>query len=134
MQWAFVDDVAEVCVRALEVPEAAGEAFNIAHEPVSQREFVERLASVAGVTPRFVTMPRAAIGAAGGQLMGPDIYFGDYLDLPPHTEVVEKAPRMLGVSPTPFDTALGTSFVWYRAQPTRSVEDAFDQRLMRGDS
>ena len=28
MPWVYVDDVAEACVRAMEVPEAAGEAFN----------------------------------------------------------------------------------------------------------
>ena len=38
MQWAFVEDLAEACVRAIEVPEAVGQAFNMAHvEPTTQR-------------------------------------------------------------------------------------------------
>src|SRR6476620_1399584 len=49
MQWVFVSDLAEACARAIEVSEAAGEAFNIAHlEPLTQRSFVERLARLAG--------------------------------------------------------------------------------------
>jgi nucleoside-diphosphate-sugar epimerase len=39
IQWVFVDDLAEACVRAIEVPEASGEAFNIAHlERTTQRQ------------------------------------------------------------------------------------------------
>ena len=130
MQWAFVSDVAEACVRALEVPEAAGEAFNIAHEPMTQREFVESLASVAGVAPTFAPVPRARIQAAGGEPAGSNLYFGTYLDLPPHTEVVEKAPRLLGVVPTPMDDALRVSFEWYRTQPRRQIDYAFEDRLL----
>ena len=49
MQWAYVADVAEACVRSMEVAEAAGEAFNVAHvERTTQRTFVEALARVAG--------------------------------------------------------------------------------------
>jgi 2'-hydroxyisoflavone reductase len=44
MQWVYSGDVADACVRALEVPEAAGEAFNVAHEAGTQRSFVEALA------------------------------------------------------------------------------------------
>ncbi len=43
------------------------------------------------------------------QLIGRDLYFGEYLDLPPHTEIVEKAPRLLGVAPTPLERALDLS-------------------------
>jgi nucleoside-diphosphate-sugar epimerase len=131
MQWAFVHDVAEACVRAIEVPGAAGEAFNVAHvERMTQRGFIEALARTAGVEPTFAATPRAAIHAAGGELMGPHLYFGEYLDLPPHTEVVEKAPRLLGITPTPLDTALRVSFDWYRAQPRRPVDYAFEDRLL----
>ena len=50
MPWAYVSDVAEACVRAMEVPEAAGQAFNIGHvEQTTQRAFVEMLARVEGV-------------------------------------------------------------------------------------
>jgi nucleoside-diphosphate-sugar epimerase len=131
MQWAFVADVAEACVRALEVPEAAGEAFNIAHvEPLTQRGFVEALARTAGAKPTLVPVPRARIQAAGGRVVGDNLYFGEFLDLPPHTEIVEKAPRLLGVTPTSFEAALRAGFAWYEAQPRRSVDYAFEDRLL----
>jgi nucleoside-diphosphate-sugar epimerase len=131
MQWAFVDDVARACVAAIDVPEAVGQAFNIAHvEPLTQRSFVEALARTAGIVPRFVSVPREVIAAAGGQLMGGTIYFGDYLDLPPYTSVVEKAPRMLGVVPTPLDAALSEGFAWYQRQPRRPTAYAFEDRLI----
>ena len=130
MQWAFVEDVAEACVRAVEVPAAAGEAFNIGHAPTTQRGFVEMLGRIAGCEPRFVDVPRSRIHEAGGQLLGPNAYFGDYLDLLPHTEVVEKAPRMLGVTPTDFETALAAGFAWYLSQPRRPVDYTFEDRLL----
>jgi nucleoside-diphosphate-sugar epimerase len=131
MSWVFVEDVARACVRAVEVPEASGQAFNIAHtEQTTQQSFVEALARVAGVEPAFVAVPRSAIHAAGGQLVGPSIYFGEYLDLPPLGSVVDKAARVLGVVPTPLEDALRVSYAWYRAQPRRSVDYAFEDRLI----
>ena len=131
MQWAFVSDVAEAGVRALEVPEAAGEAFNIAHlEPLTQRGFVEALARAAGVEPRLVPVPRARIQAAGGRVVGGNLYFGEFLDLPPHTEIVEKAPRVLGVTPTLLEDALRAGFAWYQSQPRRPVDYALEERLL----
>lgn len=131
MQWVYVDDVAEACVRALEVPDATGEAFNIGHlAPVSQREFVETLARVAGVTPALVPVPRSDILAAGGRLVGDNLYFGEYLDIPPITEVVDKVTRVLGVSPTAFEEGLKQAFEWYLAQPRRAIDYAFEDRVL----
>lgn len=131
MQWVLVSDLAEACVRAIEVPAAAGEAFNIAHlEPLTQRSFVQALGRVAGLTAKFASVPRAAIQAAGGQIMGQHIYFGEFLDLPPHVSVIEKAPRLLGVTPTPFDDAVREGFAWYQSQPRRPVDYTFEDRLL----
>lgn len=131
MQWVFVQDIAHACVATLAAPEAAGHAFNMAHvESLTQRSFVEALARTSGVTPQFISVPRAAIAAAGGQLVGDSIYFGDFLDLPPLTSVVEKAPRVLGVSPTPLDEALRKGFDWYQTQPRRPVDYTFEDRLI----
>lgn len=133
MQWAFVDDVAEVCVRAVEVPEAAGQAFNIGHPaPVTQRAFVETLARVAGVEPTLAPVSRDQIMASGGHLFVGNLYFGEYLDLPPITEVVEKVTQVLGVRPTPFEDALRRSFEWYLTQPRRAVDYAFEDRALQG--
>jgi nucleoside-diphosphate-sugar epimerase len=131
MQWVFVSDLATACVQSLEVPQAAGEAFNIAHvEPLTQRSYVEALARVLGAAPSFASVPRAAIQAAGGNAFAGNIYFGEYLDLPPYVSVVEKAPRILGVTPTPLDAALRESFAWYQAQPRRPVDYTFEDRLL----
>jgi 2'-hydroxyisoflavone reductase len=132
MQWAFVDDVAEVCVRALEVPAAAGEAFNVAHaEPTSQRDFVEAVGRAAGIEPTLVSVPREAIIAAGGNpVMGENIYFGEYLDLPPHTSTIDKAANILGFTPTPLATALRAGYAWYLTQPRRPVDYSFEDRLL----
>jgi nucleoside-diphosphate-sugar epimerase len=131
LQWVFVSDLADACVRAIEVPEAAGEAFNVAHlEPLTQRSYVEALARVAGVTPSLAPMSRTAIRDAGGDPFAGNLYFGQYLDLPPHISVIAKAPRVLGVKPTGLEAALGETFAWYRAQPVRRVDYTFEDRLL----
>ena len=133
MRWAYAPDVGEACVRALEVPGAAGEAFNVGHlEGTTQRSFVEALARAAGVDARFAEIPRERIMAAGGSpFVGHgQLYFGEYLDLPPMSGLVEKAPDVLGVAPTPLDEALRASFAWYRAQPRRPIDYAFEDRLL----
>lgn len=130
IQWAFAPDVAEVCVRTLEVPAAAGQAFNIGHEPTTHRGFLEALGRAAGVQPTLVPVPQSVIQSAGGQLVGPNIYFGEFLDLPTHTERVTKARDLLGVTATALDEALAESFAWYRSQPRRPVDYSFEDRLL----
>lgn len=131
MQWVFVGDLAEACVRAIEVPEAAGEAFNVAHlEKLTQRSFVEDLARVAGLASTFAPISRQAIQAAGGQLAGGNLYFGEYLDLPPYVTVIEKAQRILGFAPTSLDRALRESFAWYQQQPRRDVDYSLEDRII----
>lgn len=132
MPWAYVSDVAEACVRAMDVPEAAGEAFNIGHvEPQTQRGFVEMLARVAGAEATLVPVARATIAAAGGQFAGShNLYFGEYLDLPPYSANVDKARRVLGVTPTPLEAALHAGFEWYQSQPRRPIDYALEDRIL----
>ena len=131
MPWAYVSDVAEACVRAMEVPAAAGEAFNIGHvEQTTQRTFIEMLARVAGVEATLVPVARDKIVAAGGQFAGShNLYFGEYLDLPPYSANIDKARRVLGVTPTPIEAALGTGFEWYQSQPRRRIDYALEDRI-----
>lgn len=132
ISWAYVSDVAEACVRALEVPAAAGEAFNIGHvERTTQRAFVEMLARVAGVEATLVPMARDKIAAAGGQFAGShDLYFGEYLDLPPYSVNIDKARRVLNVTPTPLEAAFKAGFEWYHSQPRRPTDYALEDRLL----
>jgi nucleoside-diphosphate-sugar epimerase len=131
IQWVFVSDLAEACVRAIEAPEAAGQAFNLAHvEPLTQRSYIETLARVAGVAPTLAPVPRAVIQAAGGHPFVGNLYFGEFLDIPVHTSVIDKASRVLGVMPTGLEDALATGFAWYSAQPRRLVDYTFEDRLL----
>lgn len=131
IQWAYSVDVAHACVRAIEVPEAVGEAFNVGHvEPLTHRGFVEALARVAGVEPTYAPVPRETIIAAGGVLIGDNLYFGEFLDPPPITEVIDKAPRLLGAPPTPLAEALRATFAWYRTQPRRPTNYTFEDQLL----
>jgi nucleoside-diphosphate-sugar epimerase len=132
-QWVFAPDVADACVRALDVEDAAGEAFNVAHaERTTQRTFVEALARVADVEPVLTALPREDIHAAGGNVFAGNLYFGEYLDLPPITTSIAKAERVLGFQPTPLDDALRTTYAWYLTQPRRKVDYTFEDRLLAG--
>lgn len=69
---------------------------------------------------------------AGGPLTQRE--FGEYLDLPPMTQVVAKVTRGLGVAPLAFEDGLRRSSEWYQAQPRRPVDYAFEDRLLAGRS
>jgi hypothetical protein len=45
--------------------------------------------------------------------MGDPAYFGVYFDIPPITEKMGKAARVLGVRPTPFEDGLKETWRWY---------------------
>jgi 2'-hydroxyisoflavone reductase len=132
MQFVYVKDVVDAMVRAAIEPRAVGEAFNIGESrPVTHAEFVERLASVAGVEPALARIPRDAIQAAGGNAMTEPFYFGEYLDLPPITEYMGKTPRVLKVPVTPFEVGLKETYRWYsRNHRARSSGFEFDDRLL----
>jgi hypothetical protein len=99
--------------------------------PIVNGRLWKRSRAVANVVPTFAPMPRAVIQAVGGDVFAGTLYFGQYLDLPSHTSVIEKAPRVLSVTPTALDAALGESFEWYRAQPRRNVNYTFEDRLLK---
>jgi nucleoside-diphosphate-sugar epimerase len=131
IQFVYVGDLAEACVRALDLPTAAGEAFNIAHtEALTQRSWIDALGRAAGVAPTFVSVPRDAIRSAGGHPFAGNLYFGEFLDMPVHTSVVEKAPRVLGITPTSLDAALAAGFAWYSTERQRPVDYSFEDRVL----
>lgn len=132
MQWSYAPDVAEASVRSIEVPQALGEAFNVGYPPITQRQFVEALARAAGLQAKLAPVSRERIQAAGGAVIGDNLYFGEILDVFPITEIVEKAPRLLGVEPTPFEEALRETYAWYTSQPRRRVDYRFEDQLLAG--
>jgi 2'-hydroxyisoflavone reductase len=129
MQFVYVKDLVRALVRAMEVPNAEGEAFNIGDSrPLTQAELVQALSAAANKTANLVRVPRETILQAGGNPMGEPAYFGFYFDLPPITEKMGKAARVLGVRPTPFEAGLKETWRWYlrnhkRAQPSFVFED-----------
>ncbi len=104
MQFIYVNDLVELAIKALELRNAVGHAFNTANpRAVTQRELVLELARVAGVKePQLVAIPRELIHRAGGQAMGDKLYFGYYYDVPAITQIITKAQRMLAFKPTEF--------------------------------
>jgi 2'-hydroxyisoflavone reductase len=132
MQFVYVNDLVQAMLRALEEPRAVGEAFNIADpKPVTQAEFVERMAKAAGVEPVLMRVPRDVIAQAGGHAMDEPYYFGEYLDLPPITENIGKVTRMLKIKLTPFETGLKETYRWYtRNHRPRTAGFEFDDRVL----
>jgi len=85
---------------------------------------VQAMAAAAGKkAANIVRVPRERIAEAGGDSMGQPAYFGVYLDVPPITEVVVKAKRILGFQPTPFETGLRETYRWYLRNTKKSRID-----------
>jgi 2'-hydroxyisoflavone reductase len=114
MQFVYVKDLVWAAMRAMEEPAAVGHAFNVANaRPIAQSEFVEALAAACRKPLNFVRIPREYILRRGGHPMGPKMYFGVYLDVPPITEVTAKAQRILKFKPTDFLAGLKETYKWY---------------------
>jgi nucleoside-diphosphate-sugar epimerase len=114
MQFVYVQDLVTACLAAMTVPAAIGHAFNIASpRPVTQTELVEALGAIARKKPELVYIPRPRILKAGGHPMRNPLYFGVYFDMPPITQVVSKAQRVLKFKATPFADGLKETYKWY---------------------
>ena len=132
MQFVYIKDLVRACLRAMEEPDATGEAFNVANEkPMTQAEFLQAVVAASGKKGNIVRVPRERIVEAGGDPMGQPAYFGVYLDVPPITEVVVKAKRILGFQPTPFDIGLKETYRWYLRNGKKSkIDYSFEDRLI----
>jgi nucleoside-diphosphate-sugar epimerase len=131
MQFVLVDDVASAAIRAAETDAAIGSAYNLANAPpMTQVEFVRALARAAGLDVQLVHVPRERIAAAGGGLLEPPLYFGAYLDLPSLTVRVDRARSELGLTLTPLDEGLRTTFEWYRRQQRPRPDFSWENRLL----
>ncbi|HBY61167.1 MAG TPA: NAD-dependent dehydratase, partial [Solibacterales bacterium] len=132
MQFCFVKDLVAGGLRAMEEPNAVGHAFNIANpRPVTQQDLVLALAEAAGRKAQLVRVPRERILRAGGHPMGPRLYFAIYYDLPPITQVVNKAQRVLGLKATPFPEGLKETYRWWsRNNPFPAPDYSFEDGLL----
>jgi nucleoside-diphosphate-sugar epimerase len=127
MQWVQVRDVARAAIRATAVAAANGRAYNLAGRPVTQVEFVQLLARVAGKAANLVFIPRELLLQKGGSLFNPPYYFGAYLDLPPLTVKTGRAQGDLALELTRLEDGLRETYRWYQEQsrprPDYSWED-----------
>jgi nucleoside-diphosphate-sugar epimerase len=124
MQFVYVKDVVRACIKAMDQPGSTGHAFNIANpRPVTQIEAVQAMAEAAGKKAQLVRVPRERLIRAGGHPMGPKLYFAMYFDVPPITEVITKAQRILRFRPTDFADGLDETYRWYARQRTRARPD-----------
>lgn len=132
MQFVYVHDLVQAALAAMETPAAVGEAFNVANpKPITQTELVETLAHAARKKPQLVYVPRQRIQRAGGHPLQPPLYFGVYFDMPPITEVTNKAQRILKFQPTPFLDGLRETFKWYRRKHvTPALDFRFEDSLL----
>jgi nucleoside-diphosphate-sugar epimerase len=132
MQFAYVNDVVQAMIRAIDEPKAIGEAFNIGDtKPLTQVELVEKLAKVANVEPTLARVPRDLIQQAGGNAMEEPYYFGEYLDLPPITMNIGKVTRVLKMKLTPFEIGLKETYKWYtRNHKPRTAGFDFDDKVL----
>ncbi len=132
MQFVYVKDLVAAMVRALTEPGAVGEAFNLANEkPLTQLEVVQALAAAAGKKAEIVRVPREKLLELGGNPVNPPFYFGEYFDMPAITMVVNKARRILGFQPTPFDQGLKETYKWYLRRPRKGKPDySFDDKVL----
>ena len=131
MQWVHVDDVALTAIRAATDERAIGGAYNLGNfPPISQRDFVELLARVAGMEAKLVPIPRSAIQAAGGQLTEPPLYFGAFLDIPPITVRVDRVRHDLGVELRPLEDGMRQTFEWYQSQKKERPDFSWEDKLL----
>ena len=130
MQWVSAPDVARAAVLAATLESGANQAFNLAGEPISQAEYVRVLARVAGVEAELVPVPREKLQAAGGDLFGPPLYFGVFLDIPPITVSGARVRDLLGLELTPLEAGLREAFAWYRAQERPQPALEWEDRML----
>jgi nucleoside-diphosphate-sugar epimerase len=131
MQWVHVRDVARAAVLAGDEPRALGRAYNLAnYPPITQTEYVQLLANVAGTHANLVRIPREQIEQLGGQLFVPPLYFGVYLDVPLTVARNDRARSELGLELTPFDEGLRETYRWYRQQQRPTPDFSWEDRLL----
>jgi nucleoside-diphosphate-sugar epimerase len=132
MQFVYIKDLVKAALKCLTEPNAVGHAFNIANpRPVSQTEAVEAFAKTCRKPAKMVRIPREYILRAGGHPMGPRLYFGLYLDLPPITLVTAKAQRVLKFKATDFEAGLKETYKWYvRNNGFPKPDYSFEDKLL----
>ena len=131
MQWVYSNDVVRTTIAAATNDVAIGHAYQLGNYPaITQIEFVELLARVAGRKANLVYIPRAVIQQAGGDLFAPPLYFGAYLDVPPITIRPDAVRDELGIELTPLEQGLRETLRWYQQQDRPQPDYSWEDRLL----
>ena len=133
MQFVFVNDLVEACLRALDKTTAPGRAFNIGDDkPLTQVDAVHAFARAAGREAELVRIHRGLITRAGGNAFAEPFYFGEYYDLPPITMVIGRVKRVFNMTLTPFAEGLRETYKWYlRHGEARKLNITMEDMLIR---
>jgi 2'-hydroxyisoflavone reductase len=132
MQFVYIKDLVCACLKAMEEPNAIGHAFNVANSrAITQADALAALAEAAGKKATVVRVPRERIYQMGGHAAGTNLYFGYYFDLPPITQIVNKAQRVLGFKATELTAGMKETYRWYiRHHARRETDYSFEDRLI----
>ena len=134
MHFVLVADLVRAALLAAQSPDAAGKAYNIAHQdPVRQDDLVRALAQAAGIEPDLRYVSRETILRAGGQVFTEPYYFGQYFDMPPITLSSARAERELGFVASTFQEGLAETYRDYASgfRPDgERVDFSFDDRVL----
>jgi nucleoside-diphosphate-sugar epimerase len=136
MQFIYVNDLVELCLKVMDQRNVVGHSFNAANpRAITQHELVMDLARAAGIKqPELVSIPRDFIVRMGGKPMDGPLYFGTYYDVPAITQIITKAQRMLSFKPVDFEEALRVTYKAYlrethHPKPDYTFEDALINRF-----
>lgn len=131
MQFVYRDDYVQAAMLALEKDAAVGRAYNIGHPgPLTQRELVAQFALAAGVEAEAVYVSREKLVELGGQVFEPPFYFGQYYDMPPITQKIDRARNELGFEPISFAEGLRRTFAWYQTLDRPEPDCSFDDKVL----
>ena len=134
MQFVQVRDLVWCALAAMENAAAVGHAFNVANsKALAQTEVIEALANAARRSmPNLIRIPREMLLRAGGHaIKGPNLYFGEYFDLPPITQLVAKAQRVLKFKSTDFVEGLRETYQWWtHAHPFAKPDYGFEDEMI----
>jgi nucleoside-diphosphate-sugar epimerase len=131
MQFCYRDDLVEAALRASEREAAVGRAYNIANPAaITQLNLIRALGEAAGRQPEVVAVPRAKLLELGGGVFEPPYYFGQYFDMPPISERIDRARKELEFEPTPFEQGLQETFEWFRGLDRVEPDFSFDEQVL----
>ena len=144
LPFAYVTDIVQGLLLALDVEHAVGQAYNISNdEPMTQQDFLEAIAQELGVSPPSLHIPYRVLYLAGdvaerlsppnGSRSQPIVTrLGVKLFGTDNRHAIDKARRELGFAPrVPIREGVRLATQWYLAQGGPApASDAFSARLI----